>query len=69
MDTFDLGSVADYVDWDKIEHPKVSKDGVSRIISLIDSVGNKYGCNRCMYTWDDGEYCPMCGQPATHEIR
>jgi len=26
-----------------------------------------YGCNRCMYTWsDNGGWCPICGQPATH---
>jgi len=32
------------------------------------TVVNKYGCNRCMYTWDDSEYCPMCGQSATHVL-
>ena len=36
---------------------------------MAAAMGNQYGCNRCMYTWDGSEYCPMCGQPATHEIK
>jgi len=36
---------------------------------MADAVGNKYGCNRCMYTWI-GNYgcCPICCGTATHVL-